>query len=86
MGENNCQLNGLRERTIELEAKMREKQQMRRKLMQQLEQIMAQLNVNILSFLFFLNLDTNNWTSCRPSLQHTTLNDTRPLFKTIEWH
>lgn len=49
MGENNGQLNGLRERTVELEAKMREKQQMRRKLMQQLEQLMVQLNVGFLN-------------------------------------
>lgn len=48
MGENNGQLTGLRERTVELEAKMREKQQMRRKLMEQLEQLMVQLNVIVL--------------------------------------
>ncbi|KAI1721646.1 EF-hand domain-containing protein [Ditylenchus destructor] len=42
--ENSGQLNGLRERTSDLEAKMREKQQQRRQLMQQLEQVMAQLN------------------------------------------
>uniref|UniRef100_A0A915DFH9 ZZ-type domain-containing protein n=1 Tax=Ditylenchus dipsaci TaxID=166011 RepID=A0A915DFH9_9BILA len=44
LGENNGQLSGLRERTADLEAKMREKQQMRRQLMQQLEHLMAQLN------------------------------------------
>ncbi|KAI6241403.1 Dystrobrevin [Aphelenchoides fujianensis] len=35
---------GLRDRTSELEAKMREKQQLRRELMNQLEQLMGQLN------------------------------------------
>uniref|UniRef100_A0A183CHC7 ZZ-type domain-containing protein n=1 Tax=Globodera pallida TaxID=36090 RepID=A0A183CHC7_GLOPA len=37
-------LNGLRERTAELEMRMREKQLLRRQLMEQLEQLMAQLN------------------------------------------
>lgn len=35
---------GLRDRTVELEAKMREKQQIRRQLIQQLEQLMSKLN------------------------------------------
>ncbi|KAH7727783.1 Zinc fingerZZ type family protein [Aphelenchoides avenae] len=42
--DSNGQLNGLRERTVELEVKMREKQQTRRQLMQQLETLMSQLN------------------------------------------
>lgn len=42
---NSTQLNGLRERTAELEARMSEKQQLRRQLMQQLELLMSQLNV-----------------------------------------
>ncbi|CAD5207092.1 unnamed protein product [Bursaphelenchus okinawaensis] len=37
-------LAGIRDRTAELEAKMREKQQVRRQLMQQLERLMVQLN------------------------------------------
>lgn len=39
-------LAGLRDRTAELEARMREKQQVRRQLMQQLERLMTQLNVS----------------------------------------
>lgn len=39
-----AQLSGLRERTVELEARMREKQGQRRQLMQQLEILMAQLH------------------------------------------
>ncbi|KAI3413406.1 hypothetical protein GPALN_010900 [Globodera pallida] len=39
-------LNGLRERTAELEMRMREKQLLRRQLMEQLEQLMAQLNTS----------------------------------------
>jgi hypothetical protein len=40
------QLETLRERTAELEIKMMEKQLLRRKLMKQLERLMAGLNVN----------------------------------------
>jgi hypothetical protein len=45
------QLSALRERTSELEARMREKQLLRRQLMEQLEQLMAQLNVRLFAFL-----------------------------------
>lgn len=45
LSDSTGQLNGLRERKVELEAKMKVMQQTRRELMQQLEQLMTQLNV-----------------------------------------
>lgn len=44
--DNSGQLNALRERIGELESRMREKQMMRRQLMEQLEQLMARLNAS----------------------------------------
>lgn len=45
LSDSSGHLLGLRDRTVELEAKMREKQQLRRQLIQQLEQLMSKLNV-----------------------------------------
>ena len=46
LATSNGQINGIRERRAELEAKMRIMQQTRRELMTQLEQLMQQLNVS----------------------------------------
>lgn len=45
LGDGVIPVGGMRDRTVELEAKMKEKQQIRRQLMQQLERLMTQLNV-----------------------------------------
>lgn len=46
LADSSGHLLGLRDRTAELEAKMREKQQIRRQLILQLEQLMSKLNVS----------------------------------------
>ena len=48
LATSNGQINGIRERRTELEAKMRIMQQTRRELMTQLEQLMQQLNVSFI--------------------------------------
>jgi hypothetical protein len=54
LADSSGHLLGLRDRTVELEAKMREKQQLRRQLIQQLEQLMSKLNVSFLCLICFI--------------------------------
>lgn len=55
LADSSGHLLGLRDKTVELEAKMHEKQQLRRQLIQQLEQLMAKLNVSGITLVFELN-------------------------------
>jgi hypothetical protein len=53
LADSSGHLLGLRDRTVDLETKMREKQQIRRQLIQQLEHLMLKLNVH-----FFIAIKT----------------------------